>query len=119
MIAALARSWLIGLVIATSQAFAGPTEPAPEQLPALPLRAEAGGPAVLSELPRRPTVLNVWATWCGPCRKEMPALQALAGRLKEYGIDVVALSVDDDLKLMEEFLLKYAITLPTPVAVSA
>ena len=119
MTPAFARRWLIGVVIATTHAIAGPTEPSPTHLPPLPLRAATGSPELLSELPQGPTVLNVWATWCGPCRKEMPALQALAGRLETHGIDVVALSVDDDLKLMDEFLRKYGITLPTPVAVSA
>ncbi|MCB1917519.1 MAG: TlpA family protein disulfide reductase [Rhodocyclaceae bacterium] len=118
MNSALVRRWLSVLAIVACPVLAGPTEATPAKLPALPLRADAGGPALLSELPNGPTVLNVWATWCGPCRKEMPALQALAARLAEHDIEVVALSVDDDLNMMEEFLLKYQITLPTPVAAS-
>lgn len=97
----------------------GAAEDAIEHLPPLALRETAGGPALLSEWADTPLVLNVWATWCGPCRKEMPALQALSERLAPKGIRVVALSVDDDVNLMREFLIKYGVTLPTPVAASA
>lgn len=106
-----------GLCIA--QALAGPTEPSPASLPPVALRPAEGMPKTLLEWPHKPMVLNLWATWCGPCRKEMPALQSLEKKLEGSGISVVALSVDDDVKLMEEFLRKYAIELPTPVAESA
>ncbi len=91
-----------------------------EALPALALREAAGGPARLDAwAAEQALILNVWATWCGPCRKEMPALQRLSTLVEDRGIRVVALSVDDDLNLMKEFLLKYDITLDTPVASSA
>jgi thiol-disulfide isomerase/thioredoxin len=45
------------------------------RLPALALVALDGSQVHLSELARRPVVLNLWATWCGPCRHEMPLLQ--------------------------------------------
>jgi len=38
--------------------------------------------------------LNLWATWCPPCRKEMPALDRLQARLGDPGFEVVALSID-------------------------
>jgi thiol-disulfide isomerase/thioredoxin len=38
--------------------------------------------------------LNLWATWCGPCKAEMPGIQSLANKLKEHDIDFVVLSVD-------------------------
>jgi len=102
-----------------SQAFAGPIDPSPASLPPVALRPADGMPETLQQWPDKPMVLNLWATWCGPCRKEMPALQVLEKKLAPSGISVVALSVDDDVKLMQEFLLKYAIHLPTPVAQSA
>lgn len=48
-------------------------------------------------------VLNVWATWCEPCRREMASLQRLAGA--GAGLEVVGVSVDDDANLAREFLL--------------
>lgn len=62
------------------------------RLPDLTLPCLAGGPAVsLRRLGGRPLVLNVWASWCGPCYAEMPALQRLhataRGRLTVLGVD--------------------------------
>jgi thiol-disulfide isomerase/thioredoxin len=40
-------------------------------------------------------MLNVWATWCGPCREEIPELQLLHDRYKDKGFEVIGVSVDD------------------------
>ena len=44
----------------------------------------------------RRTLLNIWATWCIPCRKEMPELELLAPQLAAVGIDLVGLSIDTE-----------------------
>lgn len=41
-------------------------------------------------------LLNLWATWCGPCRSEMPALVRLQERLGEKGFEVIGLNTDDE-----------------------
>jgi thiol-disulfide isomerase/thioredoxin len=51
------------------------------------------------------TVLNIWATWCAPCRHEMPSLDRLAGLLDEARFRVMGLSVDQDDHLVREFLI--------------
>lgn len=48
----------------------------------------------LSSLRGRPVLLNVWATWCPPCREEMPALQALHEEYGPRGLRVLGVSVD-------------------------
>ena len=48
----------------------------------------------LSSLAGQPVLLNVWATWCPPCREEMPALQALHEEFGPRGLRVVGVSVD-------------------------
>lgn len=50
----------------------------------------------LSDLDGRIVVLNVWASWCGPCREEMPELDSLARTLGPYGLSVVGVTIDDD-----------------------
>ena len=60
----------------------------------------------------KPQLINVWATWCKPCREEMPDLQQLAELVSESGVGVLGLSVDDDPNLVKEFLLKYRIKFP-------
>ena len=53
-----------------------------------------GDSVALASLAGRPVLLNVWATWCPPCREEMPALQELHDRYDERGLAVVAASLD-------------------------
>jgi thiol-disulfide isomerase/thioredoxin len=53
-----------------------------------------GQPVSLASLKGKVVVLNVWATWCAPCRVEMPALQRLHQQLRDKGLEVVAVSVD-------------------------
>src|SRR5690606_20836901 len=53
-----------------------------------------GDSVALASLAGRPVLLNVWATWCPPCREEMPALQELHDRYDERGLAVVAVSLD-------------------------
>ena len=49
-------------------------------------------------------LLDVWASWCGPCKQELPMLDAMAKRLKGQGIDVLAVSVDQERANVEKFL---------------
>lgn len=44
---------------------------------------------------RKGTLVSAWASWCGPCRRELPMLQALSVNLKPQGVDVVLVSVDE------------------------
>lgn len=54
-----------------------------------------GSPFRLSERNGKVVLLNVWATWCGPCRYEIPELQALHEKFGAKGLEVVGVSIDD------------------------
>lgn len=54
----------------------------------------AGGAVELSDWTGKVALVNLWATWCGPCRKEMPDLAKLQAELGSSGFEVVAISVD-------------------------
>jgi len=93
-----------------------PTPPGPrvgEPFPALDLPALDGPPLNLGDYRGQVLVLNVWATWCGPCREEMPSLQRLSDRFPAGRLAVVGLTVDEDTNLAREFLLKYDIRFPS------
>jgi len=49
-----------------------------KDMPAMPFLDEKGGPATLTQFRGKPLMLNLWATWCGPCKLEMPDLDKLA-----------------------------------------
>ena len=63
-----------------------------------------GVPRSLSEFRGRMVLLNVWASWCQPCRTEMPALSRLGTRLAADGLVIVAVSIDKNLADAERFL---------------
>lgn len=57
-----------------------------------------------SEFQGKTVFLNVWATWCNPCIKEMPSINDLAARPELKDVRFVYLSVDDELKLVKNFV---------------
>jgi len=67
---------------------------APLRLPDLAFEDADGKPRKLSDWRGKTVLLNLWATWCVPCRKEMPALDELQGKLGGKDFEVVAINID-------------------------
>ena len=67
---------------------------APLRLPDLTFWDADGKPRKLSDWRGKTVLLNLWATWCVPCRKEMPALDALQTKLGGKDFEVVAVNID-------------------------
>jgi thiol-disulfide isomerase/thioredoxin len=66
----------------------------PLEVPDLAFADAAGKPMSLASFRGRMVLLNLWATWCVPCRKEMPTLDALEGELGAEDFQVVAINID-------------------------
>ncbi len=67
----------------------------------------------LSDLKGKVVVLNFWATWCPPCVEEMPSLIQMQQRMKDNGVIVLAVSVDDDQNSYQKFLRDNRVNLLT------
>ena len=67
---------------------------APKRLPDLAFADADGKPRTLADFKGRTVLLNLWATWCVPCRKEMPALDALQAKLGAENFEVVTVNID-------------------------
>lgn len=65
----------------------------------------------LSSLKGKVVLVNFWATWCPPCRKEMPDLEALYNRFKDKGFVILAIS-DEESKTVEKFVTEHKYTYP-------
>ena len=70
--------------------------PKPRPLAAVAFQDGAGRKLALADFKGKVVLLNVWATWCSPCRQEMPTLDRLQSKLGGKDFEVVALSIDRD-----------------------
>jgi thiol-disulfide isomerase/thioredoxin len=66
----------------------------PTPAPAVPFRRENGDDVRLADFAGKVVLVNFWATWCGPCRREMPALDRLQAMLGGNDFQVLAISLD-------------------------
>lgn len=71
-----------------------------------------GHPLSLHSVKGQVLLVNFWATWCGPCIAELPALQSLHDKLKDRGFRVVGVAIDDSPENIREAVSKNHITYP-------
>ena len=79
-------------------------------LPPIRLQGIDRANAVTADFRGKVLVLNVWATWCPPCRKEMPSLERLHARLDPARAKIIGLSVEIDEHRVREWLMQSKIT---------
>ncbi len=78
--------------------------PEPKPVEAVSFVDGEGKPRNLADFRGKVVLLNLWATWCGPCRQEMPTLDRLQAQLGSPDFQVVALSIDlDGLRVVRDF----------------
>ncbi|GIO22587.1 thiol-disulfide oxidoreductase ResA [Oceanobacillus sp. J11TS1] len=68
----------------------------------------------LSDFKGKGVMLNFWATWCGPCKQEMPYMQELYPAYKEKGVEIVAISLDSTELVVDNFIEEYGLTFAIP-----
>jgi cytochrome c biogenesis protein CcmG/thiol:disulfide interchange protein DsbE len=66
-------------------------------------RLDGRGDIRLAALKGKVVLLDIWASWCVPCKEEMPLLDEMAGRLHRRGVEIIAVSVDEDRASAEAF----------------
>lgn len=81
----------------------------PRDLPAFTFQDEAGKARSLTDFRGKVVLLNIWATWCPPCRAEMPSLDRLNDKRGGENFEVVALSIDRDTALIKPFYEEFGI----------
>jgi len=86
----------------------GAKSPAPD----FTLPAVGGKSLSLSQYKGQVVMINFWATWCGPCRQEMPLLDAMYKKYKAMGFTLIGVNVEPDSKAAEEFLKKLPVSFP-------
>ncbi|MBK6646138.1 MAG: redoxin domain-containing protein [Anaerolineales bacterium] len=90
------------------------TIPVEVDLPApdLTLTTVDGSPASLADYQGKVVLVNLWATWCPPCREEMPALQAFYEEHRSNGFVLIAIDQGETEKEVVPFMEEYSLTFP-------
>jgi peroxiredoxin len=84
-----------------------------EAAPDVVLKDESGATVKLSDYKGKVVFLNFWATWCLPCVKEMPEMQAMNIAFKDRKFQMLAVSVDLNWEKVNSFYKQYGLDLPT------
>jgi peroxiredoxin len=98
---------LLALLGGTATA-TGPAPPAPD----FTLPARDGGEVRLSELKGQVVMINFWATWCGPCRQEMPLLQQIHAKYEPLGFTMLGVNVEPDSAAAQNWLKDMPVSFP-------
>ena len=112
----------LGAVLAFGTSTAIPALAPASAAPDFTLRAMDGPNLRLQELRGKVVMINFWATWCGPCRQEMPHLNRLYEKYRGSGFVLLGVNVDDDARnatdLATKLGLKFPVLLDTDKKVS-
>lgn len=76
------------------------------------LQSRAGEAVSLSSLKGQVVLINFWATWCGPCRREMPLLEQIQKKYAPLGFTMLGVNVEEDTRLMDAFLKDVPVSFP-------
>ena len=83
-------------------------QPAPD----FALKSSTGENLRLSEYRGDVVMINFWATWCGPCRQEMPLLDALYSRYQRVGFSLLGVNIDDDSRRAMQMIEELGVSFP-------
>jgi peroxiredoxin len=107
------RNALLGLAFtafaATSLASSGLTG---QSAPDFALKSSSGDNLRLSEFRGDVVMVNFWATWCGPCRQEMPLLDELYSRYGRVGFSLLGVNIDDNQSKAMDMIAELGVSFP-------
>lgn len=86
--------------------------PPPRPAPDFALPARDGGEVRLADLRGQVVMINFWATWCGPCRQEMPLLEQIHAKYEALGFTLLGVNVEPDSGAATAWLEKVPVTFP-------
>ena len=107
----LKRSMLIGLLLMAMPFLASAAEVG-KSAPDFTLKSLDGPNLKLSEMAGNVVLINFWASWCGPCREEMPLLNALHNKYEPLGFTVLGVNVEEDINGARGFLQDFPVDFP-------
>jgi thiol-disulfide isomerase/thioredoxin len=76
------------------------------------LKNEYNVPVKMTDYKGKVVILNFWATWCGPCKVEIPSFVELYAKYKDKGLVIVGVSIDDSPEQLQSFMKEYRMNYP-------
>jgi len=101
-----------GLIAALVIGFSALTGASNGAAPGFELPARSGGTVSLEDLKGQVVMINFWASWCGPCREEMPLLDQMHKKYEAMGFKLLGVNVESDTKDAERWLAKTPVNFP-------
>jgi thiol-disulfide isomerase/thioredoxin len=98
--------------LSTLLSFAAAADIVGQPAPDFALRSMKGPSMRLSEHLGEVVIINFWATWCGPCRQEMPLLDALYGKYKQAGLVLLSVNIDENVEPAVEMAQTLKVSYP-------
>ncbi|MET0287126.1 MAG: TlpA disulfide reductase family protein [Polyangiales bacterium] len=80
--------------------------------PEIALKDMAGKPVKLADLKGKVVLVDFWASWCGPCREELPVLEALYKKYKDKGLVIIGVGLDRETEKLTKFLRALPLSFP-------
>jgi len=113
----LGALWILASAHVSVDAAVGAPPSAPEvglSAPDFDLELMSGGQLSLSSMRGNAVVINFWASWCGPCRAEMPAIETIYNEYRDKGLVVLAVNatLQDSIIEAQAFAMQYGLTFP-------
>lgn len=105
-------------VLAGAPVTAPAADPAPlvdHPAPNFTLTTTEGETLTLGDLKGQVVLVNIWATWCPPCRAEMPTIQATYEQYRDQGFRVLAVNLQEDAPTVAAFFRSYGLTFAAPL----
>jgi peroxiredoxin len=117
---ALGVAWTFASRVPVAGTTGGAPPPSPREgfsAPDFTLETLAGEQVALSDLRGKVVLVNFWASWCPPCRAEMPAIERVYRSHKDLGLEVLAINTtnQDDRAAAAAFVQEFGLTFPVPL----
>jgi peroxiredoxin len=106
------RRLLLGAALAACAGVAMPAVAPSAPAPDFTLRSMSGANLRLQEQRGQVVLVNFWATWCGPCRQEIPHLNKLYDKYRSSGFVLLGVNIDEDAKVAADLATKLGVKFP-------